>query len=252
MSPDASLTWSSSAVSHTGKVRQLNEDAYLERSDIGLWVVADGVGGHNAGDLASKTVVEALAQVDRPDLLGPFVDAVEDQLLYSNKQLREIASQYNDDRTIGSTVIVLLAYHQHCIIMWVGDSRAYLYRNGILKQLSRDHSQVEELVKNGIVSPEDAQSHPSANVITKAIGASDDLYVDIDAEGVQPGDTFLLCSDGLYRHITHSELSTYLAMDDIHDCCRQLLALTLERGALDNLTIIVVRAHNAQGFDNGS
>lgn len=251
MNPDGSLLWSSNAVSHAGKVRQLNEDAYLERTDIGLWVVADGVGGHNAGDLASKTVVEALAQVDRPDLLASFVDAVEDQLLYANKQLREITNQYDDDRTIGSTVVVLLAYRQHCIIMWVGDSRAYLCRNGILKQLSRDHSQVEELVKKGIILPEDAQSHPSANVIIRAVGASDDLYVDIDAEGVEPGDTFLLCSDGLYRHITHSELSTYLAMDDIHDSCRQLLSLTLERGALDNLTIVVIRVHKAKGLDNG-
>ena len=245
MSQDGFLMWTSSAISHTGNVRPLNEDAYLEKGDIGLWAVADGMGGHNAGDLASTTVIAALAQVNQPDHLSSFVNEVEDQLLKTNTQLREIANQYNDNRTIGSTIVTLLAYHQHCIIMWAGDSRAYLCRDGVLSRISRDHSQVEELVRQGIILPEDAETHPSANVITRAVGGSDNLYVDIDAEGVQAGDTFLLCSDGLYRHISDKELNTFLVKENLDDICQQLLSLTLERGAKDNVTIIVIRAQKA-------
>jgi len=245
MSPSGPLVWSSHAISHTGKVRKLNEDAYIERPDIGLWAVADGMGGHAAGDVASQTVVEALARVGPPQTLRTAVDDVEDQLLAANARLRELARGYDDDRTIGSTVVSLLAYGQHCIVMWVGDSRAYLHRQGVLSQLTRDHSQVGELVRQGVILEEDAEAHPSANVITRAIGAADELFMDIDAEGVQPSDTLLLCSDGLYRHVTDAEIGEHLAQQDPETICQQLVALTLERGAQDNVTLLVMRVQPA-------
>lgn len=245
MNPEDYLIWSSCSVSHAGKVRQYNEDSYIVRDDIGLWAIADGMGGHEAGDIASKAIVDHLAKVKKSDLLSSFVDEVEDQLIAVNDYLIKLAHDQHNDRTIGSTVVVLLAFLQHCIIMWAGDSRAYLCRNGAIEQLSRDHSEVEEMVKKGIISREQAESHPSGNIITRAIGASNELHIDIDATGVQAGDTFLLCSDGLYRHISDQEIYQHLTMDNIEDACNQLLSLTLDRGAKDNVTIIVVRALKA-------
>lgn len=250
MSHAGPLVWSSHAISHTGKVRKLNEDAYIERPEIGLWAVADGMGGHAAGDVASRTVVEALARVAPPRSLRATVDDMEDQLLAANARLRELAHGYDDDRTIGSTVVSLLVYRQLGIVMWAGDSRAYLQRQGALTQLTRDHSEVGELVRRGVILAEDAEAHPSANVITRAIGAGDELFVDIDAEGLQPGDTLLLCSDGLYRHLTDAEICEHLARQDPETICRQLIALTLERGAQDNVTVLVVSLQApAEGHD---
>ncbi len=242
MSRRDSFTWTSYTITHVGLVRKSNEDSHIDRDDIGLWAVADGMGGHEAGALSSKTVVEALAQLEKPALLSTFVDEVEDKLISVNTQLRTLAHQHHNDRTIGSTLVALLGWEQHCIVIWAGDSRAYLCRNGTLQQLTRDHSEVEELVRHGIILREQAESHPSGNVITRAIGAFDNLYLDIDAEGIQSGDTFLLCSDGLTRHISDEEIRAFLVKEDIHEIGDELLELTLERGAKDNVTVTVIRA----------
>lgn len=232
------------ALSHPGKVRKVNEDACISRDNIGLWAVADGMGGHSAGDVASHNVVTALNQVSPATSLRDFVDDVETQLLKSNAELINISVNELNHRTIGSTVSTLLIYENFCAFMWVGDSRIYRARDGKLKQLGRDHSQVEELIQQGLLERDQAESHPDANIITRAIGADENLYIDINVDNVMTGDVFLLCSDGLSKHLRFDEIEHLLSQGSAMEICTQLINLTLDRGATDNVTVSVVKVLN--------
>ncbi|MES9831271.1 MAG: protein phosphatase 2C domain-containing protein [Candidatus Thiodiazotropha sp. DIVDIV] len=237
--------WVSAHITDKGKVRNINEDACLDRADLGIWVVADGMGGHAAGDLASGMIVNELKSMAPGDSLGQLAGDVEQRLHYVNQQLL-IESQERGGEIIGSTVVTLLAYDGYCIYQWAGDSRIYLYRRGNLKQLSRDHSQVEELIEQGIVSSDEAEQSSIANYITRAVGACD--LLELDAEMVEPcdGDLFLLCSDGLNKEVSDSEIADILGRHDLQDSIQELINLAMERGARDNVTIVLVQAKSAQ------
>ncbi|MDH5327521.1 MAG: protein phosphatase 2C domain-containing protein [Gammaproteobacteria bacterium] len=239
------LRWTSCSSTHVGHVRQINEDSFLDRADIKLWAIADGMGGHHAGDVASNSIVSELDAITPRTRLSTYIDEIEDRLITVNRQLRDLAAQHKDNRTIGSTVMAMVALDDHYALLWAGDSRAYLSRNGHVSRLTRDHSQVEELVERGVILPEDAESHPAANIITRAVGASDQLFVDVDVDEAQPGDKFLLCSDGLYKHIADDELVELLQNNDLEDICKSLIETTLARGATDNVTVVVVSAEAA-------
>ncbi len=240
--PLVPLKWTSHATTHVGKVRQINEDAYLDRTDIKLWAIADGMGGHHAGDVASSNIVDALNNIKPAHKLSAFVTEIEDKLLEVNDKLRILAAEHEDNRTIGSTVVVMLAENDHCAIMWAGDSRAYRQRNDEFVQLSKDHSQVEEMIDRGILQRRDAESHPASNIITRAVGATDQLYVDVDIDEVHSGDTYLLCSDGLYKHVSEEEIAEILEKSEVSEICQTLVDLTLQRGAVDNVSVVVIRA----------
>jgi serine/threonine protein phosphatase PrpC len=221
-------------------VRKLNEDSLLDCPDAGLWAVADGMGGHQAGDFASRSIVESLHDVPVPERLSAYVDDVEDRLLLVNRKLVEAASEREYAVTIGSTVVVLVALRRHCACLWAGDSRAYRLRDGVMQMVSRDHSQVEEMVEEGLLLREDAESHPAANVITRAVGADETLYLDIELQELRDGDRYLLCSDGLYKEISEADIAAQLQQGSCQDVCDQLLQQVLERGARDNVTIVTI------------
>ena len=242
MPEQSSFSWVSAGATDVGHVRQINEDAYLERSDIGLWVVADGMGGHHAGDVASNNIIDILDQTTPSNRLSEYVDEVEDRIIAANNQLVEMAKQHNDNRTIGSTVVAMIALDDHCAVLWAGDSRAYRCRNNQCVQLTRDHSQVEEMVQQGLLSPEEAEEHPASNVITRAVGAADSIYVDIEIGEIQANDTFLLCSDGLNKHVSDAEIAELLQETNLETIPQRLVETTLNRGAIDNITVIVIRA----------
>lgn len=235
----ASLHWSSAARTHVGRVRKHNEDACLELNDLGLWVIADGMGGHTAGDFASQLIVSELQKIAPPASLGNFLDDVRAVLNTVNHVLTEEASR-RQTQLIGSTVAVLLAYKTHCVSIWAGDSRIYLYRDGRLRQLTHDHSQVEELIARGLLHRKDAKNHPMSNAITRAIGVSSHLELDSEMIEVQPGDTFMLCSDGLYNEVSVKKIEKVLANENCSDAAEQLLEAALQHGARDNVTLIVV------------
>lgn len=226
-------------------VRKLNEDACLELTARGIWAVADGMGGHAAGDYASRSVVEALATLAEPNSLGDAVSAIHARLQAVNKRLGEEA-RMRREKVIGSTAVVLLAYAAHAVIVWAGDSRAYRYRQESLQQMTRDHSQVEELVAQGLISRQQAQHYPGSNVITRAVGVMDPLELDTEMIDVQEDDIFMLCSDGLYNEVSDSEIREALSAGDCQYSCRVLVERALSRGARDNVTVVVVRA-----FDEG-
>ncbi|WP_455204789.1 PP2C family protein-serine/threonine phosphatase [Kaarinaea lacus] len=242
MTEKTSINWRSHAATHVGNVRQINEDSYLDRSDLHLWAIADGMGGHHAGDVASSSIVTALGEIKPRQRLSTYIDEIEDRLIGVNRRLRQMAAEHEDNRTIGSTVMAMVAKNDYFALLWAGDSRAYRSRNGNCEQLSKDHSQVEELIDRGVIMREDAESHPASNVITRAVGASEQLYVDVDIDQARPGDKFLLCSDGLYKHVSEAEIGDILKQDNLTTICQNLVDLTLKRGATDNVTIVVIQA----------
>ncbi len=235
------IEWSGFSVTDVGSVRSVNEDSVLMLSESGLWAIADGMGGHQVGDIASAKIVDALAKIPHIELLSEMIDAVDDALINVNSDIIDYASKQPGNFSMGSTVVSLLLRGRVGAALWVGDSRLYRYRNGQLEQMTRDHSQVEELLQMGHITPEEMENHPQRNVITRAVGGEEDLYVDVNVFGAQIGDTFLLCSDGLYNAVTIDEITSMLNNRSAEDCAQILMQTALKKGASDNVSIIVLK-----------
>lgn len=229
------------ASSHEGRVRTNNEDSFCERPDIALWAVADGMGGHENGEWASAAIVDGLGTVTLPADFESACRAIADSLHAANSRIWTEASA----RAIqmGSTVVALHLNGRSFAIFWVGDSRAYLLRGGLLYQLSRDHTQVQEMVDRGLLAPESAKDHPMSHVLARAVGVQPDVAVDVIADEVEPGDVFLLCSDGLTGQVADAEIAELLALPNHRSALDQLIGLALERGAPDNVTVVIVAAN---------
>lgn len=238
--PEKRLSWSSHAITNVGKVRKHNEDSVLSRPEIGLWVVADGMGGHAKGDVASQMIVENLKKIHEGTSLSQFIDDIEDRVIDVNRKLVDIAQESRKKITIGSTVVMLHTFDKYCIYIWAGDSRLYRLRDGKLSQVTTDHSQVEQYVEQGLISREEALVHPHGNMITRAVGATEELFLDMDIQEIKRSDRYMLCSDGLTKHITDPEIEDFLATGNTEECCNKLIETTLSRGAGDNVTAVVV------------
>jgi serine/threonine protein phosphatase PrpC len=234
------LRFDVSSATHAGKVRKRNEDSYLVRSDTGLWAVADGMGGHEAGDLASRILVEALDSIEQPEAAVDLLEQCETQIFRANRQIMNL-SRARSGATMGTTAAVLLVRDKHYACIWAGDSRVYLIKRGSIRQLSRDHTEVEELVAAGTLSREDAESWPN-NVITRAVGVAEELELEVVTGSVDPGDVFVICSDGLTKHVRDDEILQYAADRNARAACEVMLQLALERGGFDNVTVVVVRS----------
>lgn len=220
-------------------VREVNEDAFLARDDIGLWVVADGMGGHSAGDVASRMVVDALRATGAPGRLSEFVDAVEDRLARVNAELRRIAGE-RSAQTVGTTVVALLARRRHAVCLWAGDSRLYRYRAGVIEQLSSDHALVKEMVERGELTESQAAHHPQGNLVTRAVGAAERLALDVDLFDLAAGDIYVLCSDGLDKELSPEEIAEVLGREDPEPPSSVLVDIALSRGSRDNVTVVTV------------
>ncbi|MEC5404184.1 protein phosphatase 2C domain-containing protein [Paraburkholderia sp. MPAMCS5] len=245
---ESQFRWTSSARSDAGLVREINEDACLDQSDLGRWAVADGMGGHAVGELASRLVIDTLMRLASPVSMKAFVADARTHLQAANRQLREEAARRQVQR-IGSTVVALLACDRFCGYVWAGDSRLYLARDGQLHQLTRDHSQVEALKSLGVITDEEARHHPAQHMITRAVGATDLLELDDDAIEVADGDIFLLCSDGLSNEVDDEDILSVLTTATHGNAPDQLVNLALARGGRDNITAVVVRAEDPHAAD---
>jgi len=235
------MTFVSSATTHVGMVRKVNQDSFAERTDIGVWAVADGMGGHEAGEIASATITDFIKNLPPHDNIQEMLAAVEQSIMAANLQLTEQAASYDSQRVPGSTVVVLIINGNQGAIVWVGDSRIYRRRDQVVTQLTRDHSHVQDLVEQGVILESEAESHPMANVITRAVGISEPLELDSMWIDVRPDDQFLLCSDGLSRLVTIEELESMMANMDSEEVTQSLLHTALVRGARDNVTLICVK-----------
>ena len=245
MPVSAPFVWTSFAASDVGTVRATNEDAFVDRPADKIWAVADGAGGHEHGEVASAALKAALERLDGSgaDLVADVrtgVAAVHDALC---RQAAEEHEAIGTPVTIASTLVVLLAQGAHFACLWCGDSRAYLLRAGHLVQLTRDHSLVQELVDAGAIRVEEAEQHPHANVLTRAIGAEAAApELDKIIGTAQPGDRFLLCSDGLFKVLKADDIARFVGATDP---AQALIAAALAAHARDNITAVVIHVAEA-------
>jgi serine/threonine protein phosphatase PrpC len=229
---------------HVGLRRKINEDSLFADPGRGLWVVADGMGGHDAGEIASTMVTDALR------CLPPFQDTDElaaaaiEALHRVNRELIDLARSNGQarPRTIGTTVVGLGIGDGSFCCFWAGDSRAYRLRGGEITRVSRDHSLVQNLVDAGMLRPEEAETHENANLITRAVGVGEELEVDMVRGDVQPGDQFVLASDGLTRVVNDDELAAELGRGPLDQAADRLIDTVMARGAPDNVSLILIKA----------
>lgn len=242
----ASFCWSSAAHSHAGRVRKLNEDAWLDQPARGLWAVADGMGGHSRGEFASRLAIDELMGLPTADDIERYVALARQRLQQANARLRAEAARRGVP-VIGTTIAALLAAPGgRCACLWAGDSRIYLYRAGWLRLLTRDHSQREAqralLLEDGAEAGEELRL--PANVITRAVGGDDTLEIDVVMLDAIDGDVFLLCSDGLTNEVGDLLIEQALLPGDCRRACETLVDTALEHGGRDNVTAVVVSAED--------
>ena len=223
-----------------GLRRKVNEDSLLVRTERGLWAVADGMGGHDAGDVASLQVTESLLNLPPADNLDELVQSAVTALKQVNEDLIALAGA-GSQRSIGSTVVGLAIANGQFRCFWAGDSRGYRLRDRQIVQLTRDHSLVQDLVDSGMLQPDEAVDHPNSNIITRAVGVAEELKVDTVSGDVQRGDQFLLATDGVTRLITDEELALELSSNRPADAARKLIEVVLSRGAPDNASLIITK-----------
>lgn len=228
-----------SGITHVGRVRAVNEDSMTLDDALGCWVVADGMGGHSHGQWASQTVVDAFKEISNITDFDELVSNAASAIHNANSLIFQESSERGFKA--GSTVVVLCIREGRFACIWAGDSRIYLLRRGSLIQVTTDHTQVRAMVSAGLLSEEDAINHPLSHVLSKAVGAEAELELDAIADEIEPGDVFLLCSDGLSGLINDQELEAVLKSGRFEVTAEQLLQTTLERGAPDNVTVIGVR-----------
>lgn len=237
--------WHSAQQTHRGNRRRNNEDAVLSRNGDGLWAVADGMGGHQAGEVASQAITGALSTLALRGPLSAQVDAVDDALATVNDQLRLHAHSQGSGITIGSTVVAMVTQGDLAVVLWAGDSRLYRLRNGRLEQITRDHNPISDLLDSGAVSEAEALA-ADTNVITRAVGGQPRLFLDVAVFDVCCGDSYLLCTDGLYRELECGSLREVLSAATPATAAETLLARCLEGPARDNVSLVVARAEAAQ------
>ena len=244
MGDETLMQYRSWAATHPGAVRDHNEDSFVDRPDIGLWAVADGAGGHESGEVAAAMLQAALDRIPAGLSAVEMVTQVRQAVTEAHDALRAEAARRGPRAIIASTIAVLLAQGEHIACLWAGDSRIYRLRDGALQQLTRDHSLVQEMVDAGVVRAEDADGHPRANVITRAVGAeADGLELDKATDRVQPGDRYLLCSDGLFKALAEPAVAMLLGLENPDASpVERLLHAALERQASDNVTAVAVEA----------
>jgi protein phosphatase len=251
------LRISADAQSDVGRKRKGNEDALFLNDEQRLYVVADGMGGHAAGEVASRVAVDAIAEFveltgGNQEITWPF--GLDDTISYEGNRLKTAVRHANtrvieatresaEYEGMATTVAAVLVDGDIANLAHVGDSRIYLWNGESIEQLTRDHSWVNEQIENGAISPEQARSHPLRNVVTRALGGRADLVVDIQSRRMEPGDMLLLCSDGLTTMVPDEEIARVLGEkdDDVAEAARALVGLANERGGEDNITVVLLR-----------
>lgn len=239
------MEFKSVGFTHRGGVRKHNEDAFLEAPESGLWVVADGMGGYQAGDVASQLTCDTVERELRRGETGLSVRELEQALCQANDRIRQYGREALEGQMVGSTVVALLIHSGHYHLFWAGDSRCYLARSNKVVQISRDHSQVADMVEQGLLEPAQAERHPLAHVITRALGVEDTVALDYRTGEVRPDDMFLLCSDGVSKEFNCEELAGFVNCAQISDASLAIMHAALVNECNDNITCIIVNVRPA-------
>ena len=231
------------ASTHQGQVRDHNEDGWFACEEQGLWAVADGMGGHENGEWASAVVVAALGKLRLDSEFEDCCTQISAAIYDANAEIYREASA--GGRQMGTTAVVLFVRDRRFAVLWVGDSRAYLLRGGELHQISKDHTQVQEMVDLGLLSEADARAHPMRHVLARAVEVTANVEVDVIVDQVEPGDTFLLASDGLHCCVADDAIARMLAGSLLDAVACDLVNESLDQGAPDNVTVVAVRFREA-------
>ena len=227
----AVIGFRSAAATDVGRARDNNQDAFLEQEEIGLWAVADGLGGHRDGQVASRMVCDALAGLVTGSSFDTTIEMARERIHEVNEHLLRSSTRAAVTDRSASTVVVLLVRGPRCAILWAGDSRVYRWRTGRLERLTRDHS----LVESGA-----AVGRDDSHIVTRAVGVEPGLSLDLCRDRVRPGDRFLLCSDGLTRMVPEDQIEMWMGKPDIRTAVDGLIQATLDAGAPDNVTVVIV------------
>ena len=229
---------------HVGKVRKVNEDAALVMPAPGAYAVADGMGGHNAGEVASGLAVASIRRRLRGRTL--HVALLQNAVQETNIVLLQRAKEDAACQGMGTTLTMLCDQGSSVLIAHVGDSRCYRYRGGALDQYTQDHSVVGEMMRLGVLTPEEARAHPYRNVVTRVLGTAGHVEVDIVEVDARPGDRFLLCSDGLCGLVSDEEIAGMLRAECIEAAADALLDAALAAGGTDNITLLLLEHDGEQ------
>jgi len=231
--------WQSVGCTHTGNIRSRNEDAYLDLPEHSLWAIADGMGGHASGEIASRMIVNNLCHYHQTPLCGKNIRRITQRLSAINTALIEQAA-LEKVSVIGSTVAILHATRRYCVCLWAGDSRIYRLRNGQLKQLSRDHTHAALLNRFG-TNYDISINHENLQALTRAVGADTALQLEVQIQEIFANDLYLLCSDGLNKELSDSEIAEILKSNTIEDGMELLLNSALHKGGRDNITLLILK-----------
>jgi PPM family protein phosphatase len=249
------VTYTCAGRTDVGIIRSGNEDNFVMFPDDGVFIVADGMGGHAAGEVASEMAVRIIGQelkgtAGRPD--DEVAERIRDSIREANNAIFQRTLQEVDKRGMGTTATSMLVNGLHYLIGQVGDSRAYLYRDNRLVQITKDHSYVQEQVDAGYLTPEQARTHPYSNVITRCVGANAEVVPDVYLGTLRAGDIYLLASDGLTGMLEDSDLQAIVERNpEPQQIVDALVAEANQRGGLDNITVIVLRIDAVQGRTSG-
>jgi protein phosphatase len=242
------MKWKYAAKSDVGKVRQGNEDSLFADDERGVFIVADGMGGHVAGEVASQIVAETVGPgVTEAVEEGLRGDDLEDRVLElieeANRAILDRADAEPEKRGMGTTLTLLtLVPGDEYLIQQVGDSRGYLLREGVLSQVTRDHTVVQQQVDRGALTPEQARDHPLSHILTRALGTEMNVDIDTYIDSVQPGDMFVLCSDGLSGMVPDDQIELIASSTgDPQKIADALIDAANEAGGMDNITAVVVK-----------
>ncbi|MEN8184878.1 MAG: Stp1/IreP family PP2C-type Ser/Thr phosphatase [Myxococcota bacterium] len=232
------------ASTHVGRRRRINEDRYALAPDLGLYLVADGMGGHTAGQVASELAADAALRAVRTlqDTPASLAEKLRYAVTSANREIYQTARQRPELAGMGTTLVSVLVSEGRAALGHVGDSRAYLVRAGRIRQLTDDHSVVGELLRRREISPDAAREHPHRHVLTRALGVRPMVEPDLAELSPEPEDVFVLCSDGLTAHLEDDEIAARVDAEADPDVCVESLVETAnERGGEDNITVLVLR-----------
>lgn len=237
--------------SDRGIIRELNEDSYniiAGYSGVPVsFIIADGMGGHNSGEIASKTAVDFVSRciLENPQALSDdksVFDVLTDIMIRANTEVYSMAQKDKSNFGMGTTLITAVIFNKKLYIGHVGDSRVYIIRDEMMERITTDHSYIEELIRNGSLSREEADSHPKKNIITRALGCTQEVQIDVYSCNIKENDVFILCTDGLTNMLDEEEIRGIISrIDDPGDICSELISAANIKGGEDNITVIVIK-----------
>ncbi len=226
-----------------GSRRKSNQDAFLDFPEVGLWAVADGMGGHHSGDVASRVTIEHLTRYRGATSLSQIEEVLSAHIQAANRTLLDVARKSHFDDVLGTTIVALAIAGRYAALLWAGDSRIYRLRHRQLERLTTDHSLVQELKNRGRLENGRLENHPASNVITRAVGTRHELLLDKSQIELQAGDRYLLCTDGLFKELPEPEIATLLETQDLEECNENLILAAKQAGGRDNITTLLLDFH---------